>query len=134
MFTETWGRDRLRLLDMVDLYIIHCSGYACTYYATDVEKIKAAIMMKCNEKAKGAKYIKPHLTKQLESGLVELITPAMLEVIHVAFLEEGNRVQGGVGVAHGGVFRRKRSVRILFRGRKTVQKIYLVKMQLKPKW
>ena len=63
MFTETCGRERLRM-DMADLYIIHCSGYACTY-ATDVEKIKAAIMMKCNEKAKDAKYIEPHVTKQL---------------------------------------------------------------------
>ena len=43
------------------------------------------------------------MTKQLESGLVELITPAMLEVNQVAFLEEEDRVQGGVGVAHGGV-------------------------------
>ena len=58
-----WERERLRL-DMADLYIIHCSGYACTY-ATDVEKIKAAIMMKCDEKAKDTKYIEPHVTKQL---------------------------------------------------------------------
>ena len=58
----------------------------------------------------------------------------MFEVNQVAFLEEGDRVQGGVGVAHGVESRRKRSVRILFRGRKTVQKIYLAKMPLKPRW
>ena len=39
----------------------HSSGYDCTY-ATDVEKIKAAIMMKCYEKAKDAKCIEPDVT------------------------------------------------------------------------
>ena len=57
---ETWGRERLRL-DMADLCLIHGSGYDCTY-ATDVEKIKAAIMMKCYEKAKDAKCIEPDVT------------------------------------------------------------------------
>ena len=56
---------------------------------------KAAIMMKCYEKAKDAKCIEPDVTKQLESGLVQLITPAMFEVNQVAIMKEGDRVQVG---------------------------------------
>ena len=56
---------------------LHGSGYACTY-ATDVEKIKVAIKIKSDE-AKAYKGIEPDVTSQLESGQIQLITPAMFE-------------------------------------------------------
>jgi len=52
------------------------SGYACTF-ATDVQRIKAAMDIECEEKVKAATNIEP-VEKQHESGHV-LVSPAMFE-------------------------------------------------------
>ena len=44
---DTWGGD----VEVGQSGYLHGSGYACTY-STDVDNIKAAIQMRCDEKAK----------------------------------------------------------------------------------
>ena len=57
---------------------LHKSDYVCTFViATDVEKIKAALNIECDEKVKAAMSIEP-VEKQHESGHV-MVSPAMFE-------------------------------------------------------